>query len=161
MANTLTYKGLIARIDFSAEDGALVGRVAGINDDITFRAASVPELVSAFHEAVDGYLDACAKAGKPPGKTYSGQIAMRIDPAVHAQAARAAELASKSLTQWTEEALRAAANPRPASELQLVAAADVPRKAPKSQSVPPSKTPPSTSKASTATEFLKLMSKKT
>ena len=39
MANTLTYKGLIARIDFSAEDGALVGRVAGINDAVTVVAS--------------------------------------------------------------------------------------------------------------------------
>ena len=160
MANTLTYKGLTAKIDFSAEDGALVGRVAGINDTVTFRAASVPELLSAFHEAVDGYLDACAKAGKPPGKTYSGQIAMRIDPAVHAQAARAAELAGKSLTQWTEDALRAAANPGPASELQLVADAGTPPKAPKPQSAPPSKTPPSASKSPSFMEIMRKTSRR-
>jgi len=136
MVSTLTYKGLTARIDFSAENEALVGRVAGINDTVTFHAESVPKLVKAFHQAVDDYLEACAKAGKKPEKAYSGQIAMRIDPAVHAQAARAAELAGKSLTQWTEGALRAAANPRPAPELQLVAPAVTPPKAPPEASKP-------------------------
>jgi len=123
MGNTLTYKGLIARIDFSAKDGALVGRVAGINDEVTFHAETVPKLVKAFHQAVDGYIEACAKAGKKPEKAYSGQIAMRIDPAVHAQAARAAELAGKSLTQWTEQALRTAANYQVHPELQPAAPA--------------------------------------
>ncbi|MGY2050879.1 toxin-antitoxin system HicB family antitoxin [Methylobacterium sp. JK268] len=34
---------------------------------------------------------------------------VRIDPAVHAEAARAAASAAKSLAQWTEDVLRAAA----------------------------------------------------
>ena len=44
--------------------------------------------------------------GKSPQKPYSGQIMVRVDPAVHARAAMAAELSGKSLAKWTEERLR-------------------------------------------------------
>lgn len=112
MNNTLTYKGFVARVEFSAEDSAFVGRIAGINDIIGFHAESVPDLTSAFHEAVDDYIETCAQIGKAPEKAFSGKLMVRIDPEVHAQAAREAELAGKSLAQWTEDVLRNAANAR-------------------------------------------------
>ncbi len=40
---------------------------------------------------------------------------LRIDPAVHSKAALAAELAGKSLNQWSEEALDKAASKREAA----------------------------------------------
>lgn len=39
--NTMTYKGYTAIISFSAEDGCLVGRLAGINDIVGFHGDSV------------------------------------------------------------------------------------------------------------------------
>jgi predicted HicB family RNase H-like nuclease len=44
-----------------------------------------------------------------PEKVYSGQLMVRVDPAVHAQAAKAAEMTGKSLAHWAEEHLRLAA----------------------------------------------------
>lgn len=105
----LTYKGYAAKVDFDAEDMILVGRLAGIEDVIGFHGETGPETIAAFHGAVDDYLDACAKAGRAPQKPYSGKVMFRIDPAVHAQAALAAQLAGKSLNAWGEEALRTAA----------------------------------------------------
>lgn len=105
----LTYKGYAAMVEFDPEDMILVGKLAGIDDVIGFHAENGRELITAFHEAVDDYLDACAKAGKAPQKPYSGKVMFRIDPAVHAQAALAAQLAGKSLNAWGEDALRAAA----------------------------------------------------
>ena len=105
----LTYKGYAAMVEFDPEDMILVGKLAGIDDVIGFLAENGRELITAFHEAVDDYLDACAKAGKAPQKPYSGKVMFRIDPAVHAQAALAAQLAGKSLNAWGEDALRAAA----------------------------------------------------
>jgi predicted HicB family RNase H-like nuclease len=58
---------------------------------------------------VDDYVATCAKIGKTPQKPYSGQIMVRVDPQVHANAAIAAELSGKSLAKWTEEKLAAAA----------------------------------------------------
>ena len=82
-----------------------VGHLAGINDVIGFHAERGRSR-SAFHQAVDDYVAACAKIGKTPERPYSGQIMVRVDPEVHARAALAAELAGKSLAKWTEERLR-------------------------------------------------------
>ena len=107
--NVLTYKGHAARGAFDAEDNLLFGRIAGIRDGVSFHATDVDALQRAFHEAVDDYIATCAKIGKTPQKAYSGQLMLRVDPAVHARAVRAAELAGKSLNQWGEEALAKAA----------------------------------------------------
>jgi predicted HicB family RNase H-like nuclease len=107
--NVLTYKGHSARVEFDAEDGLFVGRLAGINDVVGFHADTVGDLTEAFHEAVDDYLATCERIGKTAEKPYSGKMMFRVEPALHAQAALAAQLAGKSLNQWGEEALRTAA----------------------------------------------------
>jgi predicted HicB family RNase H-like nuclease len=91
------------------EDVVFVGRLVGVKDVVGFHAESVKELQAAFHEAVDDYIATCAKVGKAPEKSYSGQIMVRVDPRVHASAARAAEMSGKSLNRWTEEVLAEAA----------------------------------------------------
>jgi predicted HicB family RNase H-like nuclease len=106
--NVLKYKGYWARVEFDEDDMILVGRIAGINDVIGFHADTVEDLVAAFHEAVEDYLETCAKIGKAPEKSYSGKLMLRVDPALHARLARAAELAGKSLNQLGEEALKRA-----------------------------------------------------
>ena len=109
MTNVMTYKGYSARIEFDAEDEIFVGRLAGINDGVGFHADNVEELRTAFRESVDDYIETCAKIGKSPEKPYSGKVMFRIDPEVHARAARAAELAGKSLNEWAGEVLAKAA----------------------------------------------------
>lgn len=106
----LVYKGYAARIEFDAEDDIFTGRIAGIRDVIGFHADTVADLKSAFHEAVDDYIDACAKIGKDPQKPYSGNLMLRVDPEVHSKVARAAELAGKSLNEWGQEVLSKAAD---------------------------------------------------
>ena len=103
--NTLNYKGYSARIEFDAEDEIFFGRLAGVSDVIGFHADSVSDLKQAFHDAVDDYVETCRKLGKAPQKPYSGKMMFRVDPEVHARAAKAAELAGKSLNQWAEELL--------------------------------------------------------
>ena len=108
MSNVLDYRNYRARVEFDAEDGVFVGRVAGLRDGITFHADSVPALVEAFREAIDDYVATCAKIGKVPERPFSGKMMVRVDPALHAKSAEAAQLAGKSLNQWTEEVLRRA-----------------------------------------------------
>jgi predicted HicB family RNase H-like nuclease len=105
----MSYKGYQARVEFDADDEIFVGHIAGINDNVGFHADSVEGLKAAFREAVDDYIQTCAKIGKDPQKPYSGRVMFRISPEVHANAALAAELAGKSLNEWAEEALAAAA----------------------------------------------------
>jgi predicted HicB family RNase H-like nuclease len=106
----MSYKGYAARIEYDAEDEIFFGKIAGITDGIGFHADTVADLKVSFHEAVDDYIETCAKIGKDPQKTYSGKMMFRVDPEVHAQAARAAELSGKSLNQWAAEVLANAAS---------------------------------------------------
>lgn len=106
----MSYKGYSARIDYDDEDGILVGRIAGIRDGVGFHAETVEGLRAAFEEAVDDYLETCARVGKEPQKAYSGKMMFRVDPETHRRAARAAELSGKSLNQWAEEVIDKAAS---------------------------------------------------
>jgi predicted HicB family RNase H-like nuclease len=105
MSNVMTYKGYSARIEYDDDDGILFGQIAGIRDGVGFHADNVDELRAAFHEAVDDYLEICAKIGKQPEKAYSGKVMFRVPPELHARIARAAELAGQSLNQWGEKVL--------------------------------------------------------
>ena len=105
MMNAMTYKGYTARIEYDDDDQIFVGHIAGIRDNVGFHADTVPDLQSAFQDAVEDYVETCAAVGKEPQKAYSGQVMFRISPEVHRRAALAAELAGKSLNQWAEDVL--------------------------------------------------------
>jgi predicted HicB family RNase H-like nuclease len=105
----MSYKGQIARIEFSEADGLFLGRLLGINDVVGFHADNVPGLHAAFEEAVDDYLETCAKVGKPPQKPASGKMMLRVPPEVHRAALVAAQAAGTSLNQWAAQALQQSA----------------------------------------------------
>lgn len=107
--NAMTYKGYAALIEFDADDHIFAGRLVGIDDIVTFHGASVDELESAFHDAVDHYLDTSERLGRKPQKPYSGKLMLRVGPDLHARLATAAELSGKSLNQWASEAFGRAA----------------------------------------------------
>ena len=109
MTDIVSYKGLSARIEFDADDGILVGRIAGINDVIGFHADDLRGIVPAFHEAVDDYITTCKQIGKEPERSYSGKIMLRVSPELHAKIALKAELTGRSLNQLGEQALMAVA----------------------------------------------------
>ncbi len=109
MSNVMNYKNYSARIDYDDEDGIFIGKIAGIRDGVGFHGETVDELRAAFYEAVEDYIETCAKVGKEPQKAFSGQVMFRVSPEVHRKAALAAELSGKSLNQWAEEVLDRAA----------------------------------------------------
>lgn len=101
----MSYKGYAARIEYSDEDACLVGRIAGIQDIITFHGESVDEIRSEFQNAVDFYLQTCAQRGEKPNKPYSGKLLLRLSPEVHAAIATSAEVSGQSINQWAANAL--------------------------------------------------------
>lgn len=103
--NVMNYKGYAARIDYSEEDGLLVGHIAGIRDVVGFHGESVQALRAAFEEAVNDYLDTCTKVGRDPQKPYSGKLSLRLEPELHATVALKAELAHKSINQWVADVI--------------------------------------------------------
>ena len=66
--DTMSYKAQFANIEFSAADDLFIGRLLGINDVVSFHADNLPDLNARFEDAVNDYLEICAKVGKPPQK---------------------------------------------------------------------------------------------
>ena len=86
MRNTLEYKGYLGSIEYSPEDGFLIGEMLGISDSASYHGFSVEEVRSAFTEAVDDYLDLCAEIGKNPETPYNGNLSgIEICPTLHRQ----------------------------------------------------------------------------
>ena len=95
----LEYKGYLGTVEFSSEDLVFYGKIHGINDLVTFEATTVEGLVSAYHNAVDDYLDICIRNNKKPEKAYSGQFNVRIDSSLHKQLSLQAAKAGITLNQ--------------------------------------------------------------
>ena len=108
--NTMTYKGYISRVEFDERDNILVGKLLGIRDSVSFHADNVTELRSAFKEAVDDYLETCAKLSKPAEKPASGKVMLRVAPEIHSAALIAAQASGLSLNKWAADALARAAH---------------------------------------------------
>lgn len=53
----MEYRGHQAAIEYDGEDKIFVGHIAGISEGIGFHGESVAELETAFHDAVDDYLE--------------------------------------------------------------------------------------------------------
>ena len=83
MNNLLQYKGYTATVEYSAEDKVFCGKIAMINDLVTFEADNVADLESEFKLAVDDYLITCQQVGKNPEKTFRGIFNVRISPKLH------------------------------------------------------------------------------
>jgi predicted HicB family RNase H-like nuclease len=103
------YEGIITHVDDEAD--LITGEVVGLQDIITFQARTPAELKQAFEESVDDYLAWCAEDGREPEKPFSGQFVVRLDPALHRQAAVAAKIAGESLNAFTAKALADAVAP--------------------------------------------------
>jgi predicted HicB family RNase H-like nuclease len=106
--NVMAYNGYLARVEYDPRDNIFVGHVLGVSEHISFHGETVAELTADFHQAVDHYLDDCAKTGRAPEKPASGKLMLRIRPEVHAAVGIAAAAAGKSINQWADEVLEQA-----------------------------------------------------
>ena len=102
----MKYKGYTGVVEFDEESGTLFGHVIGLRDGITFQGDSVAEVIQAFHDSVDDYLEFCAERGESPEKPYSGQFVLRIDPQLHRVMSHAAEERGASLNSLIEDRLK-------------------------------------------------------
>ena len=113
MANSMKYKGYHATIEYSSEDGMLVGSVIGIQDSLNFHGTTVSEITQAFHDSIDGYLEMCEMLGRSPDKEYRGSFNVRISSELHRKAAVAAECSGVTLNQFVQQAIESKINPDP------------------------------------------------
>ena len=65
----LEYRGYLGVVE--ADEGAFVGRVAGLRDVVTFEGATHAEVEAAFRASVDDYLAFCAERGEPPDRPWT------------------------------------------------------------------------------------------
>lgn len=105
MSNLLQYKDYYASVEFNTEDNVFHGKILAIADLVSFEGTSVSELIEAFHEAVDDYLETCAALGKEPNKTYKGSFNVRIPSALHKEAALFAATQNISLNDFIKSAI--------------------------------------------------------
>ncbi len=93
----IEHKGYTGHIEFDAESEMLHGEVFGLRDVVTFEGASVDEVMQAFRDSVDDYLEFCKERGEEPEKPCSGRILVRITPELHRQIAMTAETSRTSI----------------------------------------------------------------
>ena len=96
----MTYKGYQAIVELQEEAGVFYGEVIDTRDVITFQGSSVPELIQAFEDSVDDYLEFCASRGEEPEKPFSGKLLVRIPPDVHRRIMAEARRQGKSLNAY-------------------------------------------------------------
>ena len=105
MKNTIEYRGYIGSVQFVEKDKLLYGKILGIKSLISFEGASVEDLITDFHNAVDGYLDYCKEEGIRPEKPFKGCFNVRISPEKHKKLALLALERNQTLNSIIEEAI--------------------------------------------------------
>lgn len=105
MKDTITHKGYLGSVHFNSGDKVFHGKIEGIDDLVTFEGKSVNELMRAFHDAVDDYIQFCEEVGKEPEKSYKGSFNVRISANLHRRAAEKAALMGMSLNQLVQKAI--------------------------------------------------------
>jgi predicted HicB family RNase H-like nuclease len=103
MKNPITYKGYCAKIEYSDEQGCLIGCVSDISRRIAFQGDSVEKIRQAFEEAVDFYLTDCASRNEEPEKPAAARKAVRVSSALYSVLALAAKQEKKSVNEWLAE----------------------------------------------------------
>ncbi len=111
----IEYKGYTGVFEYDPSLEMLTGHVIDIRDEIYFEGKSIDEVKSNMAELVDEYLRVCEELGDEPAKPYSGNLRLRMDPAVHRAAALAAASEGDSLNGWITKILRGALGERVAS----------------------------------------------
>jgi len=77
------YKGYYGRAEYNADDGAFHGETTDTKDVITFVGSEPSELLAAFEESIEDYLDFCKERGETPDKPFSGKFVVRTTPELH------------------------------------------------------------------------------
>ena len=77
---------------------------------VGFQADTVRGRRTAFLEAVEDYVETCAKAGEAVEEPASGKLMLRVAPEVHRAALIAAKGSATSLNQWAAKVLSKAAH---------------------------------------------------
>lgn len=101
----MQYKGVHAQIKYDDRRKTFVGRTLDLRVVLEFKGQSVDALRRQFAQCVSDYLLACKQEGLTPRREFSGRLALRIDPSLHAKVSVLAADKGISINQWVERAL--------------------------------------------------------
>jgi predicted HicB family RNase H-like nuclease len=103
--NPMKYKNYLGSVEFDEDDRLFYGRLLFVRALVSYKARDAEGLVSAFHEAVDDYVEQCAADGVKPEKPFKGSFNVRPGPDLHRRASVAALRAGMSLNAFVTRAL--------------------------------------------------------
>ena len=83
MTEYLQYKGYQGTVEPQLDDDTLFGKIAFINDLVTYEAKDLTQLKREFQISVDDYLAFCDERGKEPNKPFKGSFNVRTGPELH------------------------------------------------------------------------------
>lgn len=104
--NILMHKGYYTKIEYSAEDSLLWGKIEGINDLVLFESGDPNLIKQEFIQAVDEYLSFCDENNLIPEKPYKGSFNIRIAPQLHKSLALYSFQNDISINASVEKAIR-------------------------------------------------------
>ncbi len=110
------YKDYVGQAAYDADADLFHGEVLGTRDVITFQGAKVKELAKAFQGSVDDYLAFCRERNEAPEKSVSGKFVVRVEPKLHRDLVRLANLRGISLNKLIAQVLKKAAHSATASD---------------------------------------------
>jgi len=106
MSTMLEYKGYLGSIEYSDADEVFHGRLEFIRDLVTYEGTDARGLKTAFHEAVDDYLELCEAEGRKPDVPLKGSFNVRPGRDLHRRAMVFARSKGLNLNTVVSDALR-------------------------------------------------------
>lgn len=105
MRNLIKYKDYYGSVEFDEEDMIFFGKVQFVRALISYEGQTAKEIVMAFHEAVDDYLNVCQKRNIEPEKPFKGSFNIRIGEKLHEQLAITANKFGTSINDFVKKAI--------------------------------------------------------
>jgi predicted HicB family RNase H-like nuclease len=102
----MNYKGYEGVVEYDDEAKVFHGEVTNMRDVVTFQGKSVQELERAFRESVEDYLAFCKSRNEKPEKPFSGNVLLRMPPALHRRIALEARRKGKSVNRYIVDRLK-------------------------------------------------------
>jgi predicted HicB family RNase H-like nuclease len=96
----LEYKGYFGTIEPVPEEGRFRGTVHGAKATIRFAGTTYKSVEGTFRKGIDAYLKECEARGISPDREYSGNLMIRMAPALHRKACIRAEAEGLSMAAW-------------------------------------------------------------
>ena len=102
---TMRVDAYEAIVEYDDAAALFHGEVINLTDVITFQGRSVEELRQAFADSVADYLDFCRTRGEEPEQPFSGQLSVKVDPALHRAVVTAARRSGVTPDEWVSQTL--------------------------------------------------------